>query len=198
MEVIKDNNDENLFQRVQQGSEQAFEQLFKRYYANLVNYANLMLKEKAASEEVVQDVFFKIWENRHTIHVKSSFKSYCFRAVHNHCLNVVKHVAIREEYKQFNEQERNYNEQKGNEESNVFELEQKIIEAIEAMPEVRKKVFKMSRIDGLKYREIANSLNISVKTVEIHMSKALASLRKDLGPYLPHIMLFIQLFIRLQ
>lgn len=187
--------DKLLFSQVKEGNEKAFEQLFKTYYANLVNYAFLILKEKAGAEEAVQDMFFKIWENRESIEIKSSFKSYCFRAVHNQCLNVVKHVNIREEYKQFNESERQYDEQNQEDRSGEFELERKIAEAIESMPEVRKKVFKLSRVDGLKYREIAEQLGISVKTVEIHMSKALASLRKDLGEYLPHIILFIQFFL---
>lgn len=167
-----------------------FERLFKQHYSHLCAYANNFLKDQMASEEVVQEVMFKIWVNRESIDIRTSMQSYLFRSVRNGCMNVLKHIDIREEFKVYNEASLNEPQRSHEENMIVSELEQKIRLAIDQLPMERKKVFIMSRYDGLTYAEIASQLGISVKTVENQMGKALKYLREELADYLPWLVLF--------
>ena len=167
-----------------------FEELFNLHYSNLCAYANNFLKELEAAEEVVQEVLFKVWTNRDKLEITTSIQSYLFRAVRNGCLNVIKHVNIREEYKIHNERTIEMEERSQEDDVIISELEQKIREAIDMLPTERRKVFIMSRYDGLKYKEIAEKLKISVKTVENQMGSALKFLRVELKDYMPWLILF--------
>jgi len=146
-----------------------FEKLFKTEYSKLCSYANLFLNDPDAAEDVVQEVFFKLWKNREELNIQTTVKSYLFRAVRNGCMNVIDHLSIRDAYKLVNEEEIKESEANTIDEAIVSELEQKIRESIDLLPSERRKIFIMSRFDGLKYREIADQLNISVKTVENQM-----------------------------
>ncbi len=172
-----------------------FETLFNQHYSHLCAYAHNFLKDVEASEEVVQEVLFKLWVNRESVEITSSIQSYLFRAVRNASLNVIKHVGIREEYKVHNE--RIIEMQQLGEEDGLIatELEQKIRTAIDHLPIERRKIFIMSRYDGLKYAEIAEKLGISVKTVENQMGSALKFLREELKEYLPWVILFFGNFL---
>ena len=184
------------FQNIKNGDKSAFELLFKQYYEHLCNFAYQYLKEKAASEEIVQDVFFKIWEKKEELNIISNIKSYLFSSVRNQCLNQLKHLEIRDNYKSHNEKVIQENE---NIESDYLvenELSAKINSVIEQLPVERQKIFKLSRFDDKKYKEIAEELGISVKTVEAQMSKALKFIREQLAEYLP-ILVFIVILIKL-
>lgn len=159
-------------------------------------YANNFLKDIDAAEEVAQEVLYKLWTNRQNIEISSSIQSYLFRAVRNSCLNVIKHVDIREDYKVHNERVIQQEEVYGEDEIIVSELEQRISSAIDQLPVERKKVFIMSRYDGLKYKEIAEKLGISVKTVENQMGSALKHLRSELKDYMPWLILFFNDFFK--
>ncbi|TKG97315.1 RNA polymerase sigma-70 factor [Puteibacter caeruleilacunae] len=177
---------------------EGLESLFNDQYSRLCAYAFNFLKEDEASEEVVQDVFFKLWVNRTTIQIDSSLESYMFRSVRNACLSLIKHIGIRENYKLHNQEEISYEENRDIDYSAVTELEKKIRDSIDALPEQRRKIFILSRYEHLKYKEIAERLNISVKTVENQMGKALKFLREELEDYLPLILLFLgQFFLQL-
>jgi RNA polymerase sigma-70 factor, ECF subfamily len=167
-----------------------FEALFHAHYSSLCSYSNHFLKDLEASEEVVQEVMLKIWVNRDSLIFTSSIRSYLFRAVRNGCMNVLKHIDIREEYKAVREQDTLESQRSAEDEMIVSELEQKIREAIDRLPLERRKVFIMSRYDGLTYSQIAEKLGISVKTVENQMGKALKTLRVELSDYLPWLILF--------
>ncbi len=169
-----------------------FEKLFRLYYSRLCAYANLFLNDPDASEDVVQDVFFKLWKNRGELTVTTNIRSYLFRAVRNGCMNVIGNVSVRETYKQANEEEIRRREQEPIDEMMVSELEQRIRETIGQLPAERRKIFILSRFDGLKYREIAEHLNISVKTVENQMYQALRFLRERLVQYLPLILVIFK------
>lgn len=171
-------------------SREQFESLFNEHYANLCAYANNFLKDVEASEEVVQDVLFKLWINRGSIEINTSVSSYLFRSVRNAALNVIKHVNIREDYKVHNERMIQMQEHDEEDKVIVSELEEKIRKAIDELPLERRKIFIMSRYEGLKYREIADKLDISVKTVENQMGSALKHLRTELQDYLPWLILF--------
>jgi len=173
-----------------------FEALFNTHYSNLCSYAHNFLKDLEASEEVVQEVLFKLWVNRESIEITTSVQSYLFRAVRNSCLNVLKHVAIRENYKVHNERIIQMEERSEEDHMIVSELEQKIRQTIDQLPLERRKIFIMSRYDGLKYQEIADKLEISIKTVENQMGSALKFLRTELADYLPWVILFFSHLIK--
>ncbi len=143
----------------------------------------MFLKDLDAAEEIVQDLFVKFWENRATIKISSSVRSYLFTSVRNSCLNFIKHLKIEESYKQYNEIERESGSITVDEEFEGSELEKQIRKAIDQLPPERKKVFIMSRFEGLKYREIAEKSGISIKTVENQMGKAIKFLRQELVEY---------------
>ncbi len=167
-----------------------FETLFKSHYSLLCSYANSFLKEVDASEEVVQEVMYRIWTGRESLVIDTSMRSYLFRAVRNGCMNVIKHQGIRDNYRTSRENERPEFQRSQEDEMIVTELEQKIREAIDNLPPERRKVFILSRYDGLTYGQIAEKLGISVKTVENQMGKALKSLREELSDYLPWLVVF--------
>lgn len=169
-----------------------FEKLFKSHYSQLCSYANLFLNDPDASEDIVQEVFFKLWKNRAELSINTTIKSYLFRAVRNGCLNVIDHLSIRDAYKAFNEEDINRSQENPIDETVVSELEQRIKETIDQLPTERRKIFILSRYEGLKYREIAEQLNISVKTVENQMYQALRFLREKLVDYLPLVLLIFK------
>jgi RNA polymerase sigma-70 factor (ECF subfamily) len=166
-----------------------FEMLFKAHYSSLCSYADGFLKNLEASEDVVQDVMFRIWTGRETLVIETSVRSYLFRAVRNGCMNVLKHHHIRGKYRSFRERETMVNQRSPEEEMIIMELEEKIWKAIDQLPLERRKVFIMNRYDRLTYNQIAIELGISVKTVENQMSKALSFLREELSDLLPWLVL---------
>jgi RNA polymerase sigma-70 factor (ECF subfamily) len=177
-------------------SKEGFEMLFKQHYEPLCAYVNGVLKDYDASEEVVQDLFVKMWVKRKSIPADSSIKAYIYRAAHNLALNQVKHIAIKEQYKQYNKEEMIVAGQNPGIPAEENELHEMVLRAIDKLPTERKKIFIMSRHDDLKYKEIAEKLNISVKTVENQMGKALSTLRTELAEYLPAVIIAIILGIK--
>jgi RNA polymerase sigma-70 factor (ECF subfamily) len=167
-----------------------FEKIFRDHYSSLCAYAAHFLKDPDASEEVVQEVMYRLWINRSTIIITGSLQSYLFRSVRNSALNVLKHMDVREAYRRHREQEAAGNGLSDEDGLIVSELQEKIRIAIDRLPMERRKVFIMSRYDGFTYSEIAETLEISVKTVENQMGKALKFLREELAEYLPWLVLF--------
>jgi|YNPMSStandDraft_1061717.scaffolds.fasta_scaffold54598_3 RNA polymerase sigma-70 factor (ECF subfamily) len=159
-----------------------FEKFFKRHYSEFCMLASRYLNDRDAAEEVVQEVFVKIWEKRSFIEVKGSLTAYFNMAIKNTCLNYLKHKQIEFDFA------RNFVQQKKedalSEEGFDEELVEKIRKAIDLLPPQRKKIFCMSRYDGLKYHEIAHRLQLSIKTVEAQMGLALKQLRDQLRDYL--------------
>ena len=174
-----------------QRDEAAFEQMFKTYFKRLHAYAFTILRDEIQAEEMVQQVFFKLWERNENLSLTGSISSYLYRAVHNESLNYIKHQKVRSNhqlnvaYSMKNEVEHHANK------IMAGELEKKIHSALYELPEQCRTIFQMSRFDELKYREIADKLGISVKTVESQMSKALRLLRVKLVDFLIFILLFI-------
>ena len=176
--------DISLRKEIASGSESAFERLFKLYYASLTGYAFNILKDKDLAEGTAQEIFVKFWEKRNEISIEQSLKAYLFRAVFNKCMNLKKHNEVKLNY----QQEKAHNENVVHESSVTnWELKEKIEEAIKKLPEQCGRIFRLSKIDGLKYQEIADELGISIKTVENQMGKALKLLRK----YLSDLIIFI-------
>ena len=168
-----------------------YESLFKSHYSELCAFANKYLKDLEASEEIVQSFFVKFWEKRENLNGVHAKRSYFFTSIKNACLNQLKHIEIREEYKAYNKREMDAQEFGIDDELEASELSEKIRESIDRMPEKRRKIFIMSRYDGLKYKEIADQLKISIKTVENQMGSAIKHLKMELSDYLILALFFI-------
>src|SRR5690606_39051004 len=175
--------EQNLFDKIKTGDEKAFEALFRHFYPHLCLYATQILKNTSAAEEIVQELFVRLWEKREKTEIETSVKNYLFRAVKNHCLNYIKHNQIKNEYSQKILAETDIFSADDNFDTQT-ELFQKIEESIAELPEKRQEIFRLSRKEGLKYREIAEKMNISVKTVETQMGLAIKTLREKLRDFL--------------
>ena len=174
-----------------QRDEAAFEQMFKTHFKRLHAYAFTILRDEIQAEEMVQQVFFKLWERSENLSLTGSVSSYLYRAVHNESINYIKHQKVRSNH-QLNVAYSMKNEvEHPAKKIMAGELEKKIHSALNELPEQCRTIFQMSRFDELKYREIADKLDISVKTVESQMSKALRLLRVKLVDFLIFILLFI-------
>jgi RNA polymerase sigma-70 factor, ECF subfamily len=182
--------DEQLIEHIAKGDQKSFERLFRKYYASLCRYADGLLHDTDEAEEIVQQVFVGFWEKREDIVITQSLKSYLYRAVHNHCLNRIKHLKIRETHQSYVAHYEADSYEAVAEVVHKNELEVRIYEAIGRLPVQCQRVFKMSRFEELKYQEIADQLGISIKTVENHIGKALKILRVELIEFLPVIIMY--------
>ncbi|MEJ2004870.1 MAG: RNA polymerase sigma-70 factor [Cyclobacteriaceae bacterium] len=178
-----------ISERIKNGDRAAFEELFHTYYASLCRFAFKYVRDTDEAEEIVQDTYVNFWNRRNEIKIEASLKSYLFTAVRNKCLNHIKHDGVVREHAQFVLE--THSESDHNDSMVTDELASRIKAAVESMPEQRKRIFRMSRDEGLRYREIADHLQISVKTVENHMGKALQYLRLELSDFLVLIIYFI-------
>jgi len=174
--------EKEIFERIKKGDEKAFEILFHKYYGHLCLFATRIINDDAASEEIVQDFFVKLWEKREQLFIETSINNYFFRSVKNLCLNFIQHNKTKLRYAQIviSEVETQFTDDYNFPEP---DLTVKIEESINSLPEKRREIFRLSRQEGLKYHEIAQKLNISIKTVETHMSLAIKSLRDKLKNY---------------
>ncbi len=157
-----------------------FERLFRRYYKPLRSYAFRFLNDKDSSEDV--DVFFELWSHRNDLPLDDSIKSYLFKAVYNRSINVLNSYSVRQStpLNAISDQEFLHQILKTqNQESSLLlkELEDEIQAFVETLPSQCRKIFILSRTDGLKNKEIAEQLDISVKAVEKQITKALTELR---------------------
>jgi len=160
-----------LLQRVQLGDKEAYGILFHKYYSFLCFLSKRYTKDMSTAKEVVQEIFIYIWEHRNKININLSLKSYLSQAVKFNSIRRINNYRkniISIEYIPDCKHDSEFNDQ-----LEYAELQNSILQAIESLPSQCQKVFEMSRFEKLSYREISASLNISVKTVEAHISKAL-------------------------
>lgn len=171
--------------RIMMGDEQAFELLYQRYFVRLCAFANKFLSDPQTSEEVVQDIFLKLWENHAMLRSDGSVKSFLFQSVHNKSLNLLAHLKV---VNRHSEMIRSVYAQP--EEFDILEslmakeLNLRIETIINDLALECKKIFLMSRADGKKYHEIAEELKISIKTVETQINRALKKFRAELADYM--------------
>jgi RNA polymerase sigma-70 factor (ECF subfamily) len=170
-----------LWSRVKTGDKEAFELIFRKYYPVLCLLSNRYTNNMTTAREVVQSLFVYLWENHDQIVVNHSLKSYLYQAVKYNSIRFVEQdrkIGIRMEV--FPEAQP---DQQFQDHMEYAELQGRILEIIEALPDQCKKVFMLSRFEQLKYAEIAERLSISVKTVESHISKALRILQQNLDNF---------------
>jgi RNA polymerase sigma-70 factor (ECF subfamily) len=183
----------DLIDRLHRRDTIAFEQVFKANFKSLHAYAFTMLKDEMAAEEMVQNVFCKLWERTDNLSITGSLRAYLYRAVHNESLNYLKHLKIRSQHQLYVSHRMNQETDNAARTMQVKELEQKLQDALNELPEQCRTIFQLSRFEELRYREIADRLDISVKTVENQMGKALRLLRLKLVDFLPLIFLLLDL-----
>jgi RNA polymerase sigma-70 factor (ECF subfamily) len=135
------------------------------------------------AEEIVQELFYKLWEKRMELQVNSSIKSYLFSAVHNRCLKFIEHRNVETRYRNYYLLHESEIDNEPQNSSNARELQGIIENTLDALPERCSRIFRLNRFEGLKYHEIADKLSISIKTVEANMGRALKMLRKNLKEY---------------
>lgn len=177
-----------LLQLLTKSNSQAFEEIFNRYWKRLFSYAYKIYNEEKVCEDIVQEVFISLWKNKKTNIL--NLEAYLFKAVK---YKIASHIR---DLKFTNEQLDILQQLPANISNNLEyqELETKIFEEIEKLPPKCKKVFKLSRLENKSNQEIAQTLNLSIRTVETHISNALKYLRNQL-PVLEIGIVFFGIFI---
>ncbi|SMD00619.1 RNA polymerase sigma-70 factor [Pedobacter nyackensis] len=175
--------------RHQQYDDHAFEQLFKDHFKALYAYAYVILKDEDDAEEIVQNMFLKFWEKRDLLTVQSSLKAYLYKCVYNDSLNFLKHQKIKTKYQDFATYTMNHENEPASSKIEMTELTFNLNIALNRLPEQCRTIFQMSRFEELKYKEIAERLGLSVKTIENQMGKALRILRLELADFLSLVLL---------
>ncbi|NMC37529.1 MAG: RNA polymerase sigma-70 factor [Bacteroidales bacterium] len=173
--------DSEIIRRIRKGDVGQFESLFRSSYVSLVKYAKTIVKDHDTAEEIVQDLFFRLWKDREKLLIKSSLNGYLFRAVHNRCVHHIEHEKVVGKYADEMMHMKNDGPENASDILIYKDLQAAIARIIERLPEKAGKIFCMSRFEGLKYAEIAQKLSVSVKTVEANMGKALREFRKVLA-----------------
>ncbi len=181
-ETYQSDND-FLLSAVQRGDQKAFDTLFRRYYPMLCAYGHRFVELEDA-EEIVEDSLLWIWENRETLVIESSLNSYLFKMVYRRALNKLAHIDATQRadtrfYEEMQEmlQDTDYYQ--------VEELTRRIEGAVAALPESYREAFVMHRFRDMSYKEIAETLGVSPKTIDYRIQQALKQLRTDLKDYLP-------------
>jgi RNA polymerase sigma-70 factor (ECF subfamily) len=188
----------DLFHAHANGDKNAYEQLYKLYFPRLYAFSFKIINDGNLAKDLVQNVFIKIWESPASVNIDNP-ESFIYQMVRNACLNYIRHIKVVDNLKSkvkdhYLGEELYYIDMVGDKPYILIEkeLEGRIIDVMNSLPEKCLAVFRLSRIDGLKNREIAEQLGISLKAVEKHISKALQIYRNNFSDYLPlHIVLLV-------
>jgi RNA polymerase sigma-70 factor, ECF subfamily len=164
------------------------ELLFRKYYAALCKSLYRTLRDATLAEDIVQEVFLKVWEMRESLQLDEAMQSYLYRSCYNTALNFLKTQKQKTDIDQL---EAVPSEDSAEKNLSFLEAEKQILTAVEALPPKTRLVFSLSRFEELSYKEIAERLDISVKSVEKHMGIALQRLRENLREYLVGLLLFL-------
>jgi len=174
-------------------NEAQFEKLFKSNFESLSNVAYAVVKDKDQAKDIVQQVFVKFWDKRNTVNIEDNIRSYLKRATINTAINYIE----REKKLRFEDDLQSFNildDNDSNREKNIVEIEQAVRKAVSQLPDKCQLVFSLSRYEGMTNQEIADYLEVSIKAVEKHISRALKDLRTDLKPFIKLLtfLIFIQ------
>lgn len=180
-----------LFARIKEGDEEALHSLFLIYFPRLNDFAARVISDNEASQDITQDVFLKIWEKREKIEVQN-IESLLYRMVRNRCVDYIKEVKFidnkKNEWGNRVRFEELYHIDFVRDEPYILiqeELKNEIERTINSLPGRCREVFMLSRVEGLKNREIAERLNINIKNVERHISRAIRTFREKFSDEIP-------------
>ncbi|MDR1666357.1 MAG: RNA polymerase sigma-70 factor [Bacteroidales bacterium] len=172
----------------------SFESIYNAYFPVLYNYVVTIVKDRTEAEDIVSDVFLKLWEEKDNIAIRTSVKAYLFKSSYNQSINVLKRKKVHERYENYfqhlallAEADPDYPL------SQLIEKELTgiLTKTIEKLPQQCRVIFNMSRNDGLTHEEIAQQLGVSVNTVHMQIRRALKKLRVELRDFLPLLLLYI-------
>lgn len=177
-------DDRDLLLRLQSGDQAAFDSIFRTHYAQCVGFAQGLLRDRSAAEDVAQEVMLELWRRRAEIAITESLRAYLLRATRNRALNQLRHANVQRRAEPHIAGEEAV-AATGTAQLVAGELKAEILAAVAELPPGCREVFELSRGQGLRYAEIAETLGISIKTVESQMGKALKHLRSRLAAWLP-------------
>lgn len=168
--------DKIIFNEIRKGNKVVYESLFKEYYKNLVRFAEGYLFDQQISEDIVQELFIHIWEHASRVHIHTSIKSYFYTSIRNRCLNHLRVLKVKNKNKLL------YLNAIVRSEDNLEFFEpailQSIKESLDELPPKMAEIFKLRFMEGLKRKEIAEQLDISVNTVGTHIKRGRVKLKK--------------------
>jgi RNA polymerase sigma-70 factor (ECF subfamily) len=173
-----------LISKIKIGDYSAFSRVFSVFYQDLVMFAMRFTHDLNNAEEIVQDIFMKLWEEHESLKVTVSLKSYLLKMVQNKCIDWYRHKKIMQTYNNFVMESSPQFEYNTDSYILQSEFQEQVDIALGTLPEEISKVFRMNRDNGLKYHEIADILGVSVRTIEVRIGKALHMLRNHLKDYL--------------
>ena len=162
----------------------AFTIIFTKYYPDLVRFSYGFTRNSESAEEIVQDVFLKLWENRTSLEIQTSLKSFLLKAVQNKCIDSLRHQSITSKYASVILEHPILSENDTENYILYSDLETHFNQAMSKIPAQYAEAFRMSRIESHSYQEIAEKLGVSVRTVEVRITRALSLLREELRDYL--------------
>ena len=175
--------EQQQLRKIRKGDIASFEALFHNYYSGLCGYAASLLGLKEVAEEVVQDVFYNIWKNRETLRIRYSLQSYLYRSAYNNSMMYLRKMRREHFMEDLSQAEPRVDAPDPSQIIQLNEVSDLILQTLEGLPERTREIFRLNRQEGLKYREIAQKLSISEKTVEANMGKALKALRTSMEKY---------------
>ena len=179
---------DNLFLRIAvKDDEEAFKTMFFEFYPSLCVFAERYIDSADTCRDIVQDAFFKIWKNRKQIEIKTSFRNFLITTVRNACTDHIRKLALADNY------ETNAPALQSHSPEEIYtlnELQQMISHALLKLPENARTAFELNRFQEMTYVQIAEEMQVSIKTVEAYISRALKILREELKDYLPFLLLF--------
>jgi RNA polymerase sigma-70 factor (family 1) len=173
-----------LIEKLKSGDPDSFSNVFSTYYKDLVFFAFSFTHELSCAEDIVQDTFVKLWEDHEKLNVTVSLKSILLKTIQNKCIDWHRHKKIVNNHSTYIINNSPLYEYDTDNYILRSEMEGRIEKGIANLPDKFKEAFEMNRFEGLKYQEIATELDVSVRTVEVRISKALALLRKSLFDFL--------------
>lgn len=171
--------DTELMERLRAGDDLALKVIYKKYWNQLYTSAHNMLQDQQGCEDIIQELFINLWNKREQIEIKASLKSYLFASVRYEVYRQVRHGSVREDIFENIQDRLQTPSEYGNIEHR--ELLSYVNSIVNSLSEKCKVVYKLSREEHLSHKEIAGKLDISTKTVENHLNKALRQLRISLG-----------------
>lgn len=186
----------NILRKLKEGDEDTYVLLFREYYVPLCNYSRRFLGRKDLAEDIVSETFFNIWTKREILDIRTSLKAYLFQAVGKNSLYYLRKVKKEEMLEDY--LVKHSTDNKGLDKFTVEtpsdlllmkDLSEKIKAGIDRLPPQQQTTFKLKRYEGKKNKEIAEIMGLSVKTVEMHLSKAMLSLRTYLKDYIPEFLI---------
>jgi len=183
-----------LLIELNKGNRKVFSILFNKYYKDLVLFGGNFLQNKSLCEDIVQNIFLKLWRDRESLEIISSLKSFLLSSVQNSCLDELRHKGVIRAHESYSFTF-GVSDNIDTEHYVLYsDLQGHLMEALNKLPETCRQAFEMNRLEGLKYREIAEKLNVSERTVEVRIGKALSLLRIHLKEFFVALILLLWSF----